>query len=95
MVEAYGEVVSLVPAEVEAVWMAMIAIEALFVGIRVRQDPLAAERAVVGRAAVSMAWVNASVSLTVFCSVAGYSRRRSARASPSIWYPNTGLERVK
>lgn len=43
MVEAYDEVVRLVPAEVEAVWIAMIAIEALFVGINARQDPRAAE----------------------------------------------------
>lgn len=43
LVEAYGEVVSLVPAEVEAVWMAMIAIEALFVGIGAQRDPQAAD----------------------------------------------------
>lgn len=43
MVDAYGEVVSLVPAEVEAVWIAMIAIAALFVGISAHRDPQAAE----------------------------------------------------
>ncbi len=43
MVDAYGEVVSLVPAEVEAMWIAMIAIEALFVGISAQRDPQAAE----------------------------------------------------
>ncbi len=43
MVEAYGEVMNLVPAEVEAVWMAMIAIEALFVGIVAQRDPQAAD----------------------------------------------------
>ncbi len=44
MVDAYGEVVGLVAAEVEAVWIVMVAIEALFVGIGVRRDPQAAER---------------------------------------------------
>ncbi len=43
MVDAYGEVVRLVPAEVVAVWVAMIAIEALFVGISAQRDPQAAE----------------------------------------------------
>lgn len=43
MVDAYGEVVSLVPAEVEAVWISMVAIEALFVGISAQRDPQAAE----------------------------------------------------
>lgn len=46
MVEAYGEVVSLVPAEVKAVWIGMLAIEALFVGLSAQR----AERTVaIGR----------------------------------------------
>lgn len=44
MVQAYSEVVGLVPAEVEAVWMMMVAIEALFVGIGAQRDPRMAER---------------------------------------------------
>lgn len=46
MVDAYGKVVNLIPAEVKAVWIAMIAIEALFVGLSAQRDPKGAERTV-------------------------------------------------
>ncbi len=44
MMEAYGEIVSLVPQEVDAMWIAMVAIEALFVGVNARRDLEVAER---------------------------------------------------
>jgi Ser/Thr protein kinase RdoA (MazF antagonist) len=43
MVDAYGDIVRLTSAEVEAVWMAMIAIEALFLGLSLPRDVRNAE----------------------------------------------------